>query len=246
MPTIIYIILTLLICLIIGYFFGSFSNGILISKKIFNEDVRNYGSHNAGGTNVGRVYGKKYGLLCIILDCLKTIIAVLLCYFLIKYIPFLHNLISEENLVKYGALEDYGFIVSALGAIIGHCFPIQHGFKGGKAVSSFGGICLASSWSLSIFGFIVFMVILRLRKKVSLASMLASSIIALTSFALIFLPPWMMNFNIANASVPLSKIIYSCSLILFSIILIIRHKDNIVRLMRGEEKTVHIFDKKIK
>ena len=72
-----YITLILLASLIIGYLFGSISNGILLGKILFKKDPRDYGSHNSGGTNVGRTFGKKIGLICIILDILKTIINII-------------------------------------------------------------------------------------------------------------------------------------------------------------------------
>ena len=61
-------ILAPIVCFIVGYFFGAIPNGVLIGKIFFHKDPRNYGSGNSGGTNTGRVFGKKVGFICIALD----------------------------------------------------------------------------------------------------------------------------------------------------------------------------------
>lgn len=119
-------ILLLLASALIGYLFGSIPNAVLIGKVFYHKDVREYGSKNAGGTNAGRVLGKKVGFIVIVLDLIKTIVPIYLCYCLLEYTP----------LSEYG-LSEYGYIVAAFFALIGHCFPVFAGFKGGKAVSSF-------------------------------------------------------------------------------------------------------------
>ena len=73
MDIILYNILAAILLIIIGYVFGSIPNGIWIGKIFFHKDPRDFGSGNSGGTNVGRVFGKKIGVLCIVLDCLKII-----------------------------------------------------------------------------------------------------------------------------------------------------------------------------
>ena len=73
MDIILYNILAAILLIIIGYVFGSIPNGIWIGKLFFHKDPRNFGSGNSGGTNVGRVFGKKIGVLCIALDSLKVI-----------------------------------------------------------------------------------------------------------------------------------------------------------------------------
>lgn len=240
---ILYSILILLGSLIVGYLFGSISSGIIISKKVFHDDVREHGSGNAGGTNVGRVYGKKYGFITILLDVLKTIIAVWLCYFVFKYT-------HVENIFNFPGLHDYAAACAGLGTILGHCYPVFEGFKGGKAVSCFGGFCWATSWVMAIFGFSLFLIILRISKKVSLSSIITSISIALFSLILMICPAWFTTFGIfynSNYDINIyTHLIYSAVLLVFAIILVIRHKENIKRLIAGTEKTVSLFDKKSK
>jgi acyl phosphate:glycerol-3-phosphate acyltransferase len=226
-----YIILILAVCLIIGYLFGSISNGIILSKKVYNKDVRDYGSHNSGGTNMGRVFGLKAGLITIALDMAKTIIPFYACYLIIKFTS-LNTLMESFDLASIGAYT------CGLGSVLGHCFPIFYHFKGGKAVSCMAGIIIASSWSLLIVGVIIFFSIFLTSHKVSLSSIFASLGTALSSIALIFLPNWLMNASLQ------ASYIFSGFMIVYSIILIARHHANIQRLINGTEKNIYLTKKK--
>ena len=88
MDIILYNIFVPIICLIFGYLCGSFSFSIFIGKVFFHQDPRNYGSKNAGGTNAGRLWGKKFGLLVITLDMLKTILPMWICWAILTFVPF--------------------------------------------------------------------------------------------------------------------------------------------------------------
>ena len=81
-------ILAVLFCLILGYLFGSIPTAVVIGKVFFHKDPRDYGSHNAGGTNAGRLFGKKIGFLVIVLDMLKTIAPMYLVCVLLTFIKF--------------------------------------------------------------------------------------------------------------------------------------------------------------
>lgn len=210
-----------LCCVIVGYLFGSISTGIIISKSFYKKDIRDYGSKNAGGTNMGRVFGKKAGLLVIILDMIKTAIPILVSFFTLKYTS-----LSQYN------MSYYGYLIAGLSAVIGHCYPIFFGFKGGKAVASFSGFILATSWFLLPIGLGLYLLVLKIQKKVSLTSIIVSLIISLLSFTLIILPDWFMNFKME------SGILYSITLLVCAIILAIRHKDNIKRIINGTESKI--------
>lgn len=221
-----YIALILIVSMIIGYLFGSISSGILLGKILFKKDPRDYGSHNSGGTNVGRTFGKKIGLICIILDILKTIIPIYIVYFTLTY----------TGLAEFNVTE-YAYLLTSICCLLGHCFPVWYNFKGGKAVSSFAGVIIATSWSLTIVGIILFAVILLLSKKVSLSSIICSFSVALLSLLLIVLPSFFMNFSIS------SGVLYTLTLIICSLLLIYRHKENIVRLIKHEEREVSFLSK---
>lgn len=143
---------------IIGYLFGSVPWALVIGKVFFHKDVRQYGSHNLGGTNAGRVLGKPIGALVIVLDALKAFIVMAIAS---KFMP---------DAVVYA-----GFF-----AIIGHCFPVFAQFRGGKGVASTFGYLLGVGLFVikdAIFAFVypvlVFFLVLGLTRMVSLSSMIA-------------------------------------------------------------------------
>ncbi len=213
----------IVICsLIFGYLCGSISTGTILSKKIYGKDIRDLGSKNSGATNMGRIFGLKIGLVVIILDMLKTIIPIWVTYFILKLLPNYY-------------VSLFAPYISGLGVIIGHCYPLFFKFKGGKAVASFAGLIAATSWLLLIIGLVLYLLILKIQKKVSLTSIIVSLSLSLMSIALIFIPlplNFFMNFKL-NCG-----IIYSSILLISSLILIIRHKDNIKRIISGQESKI--------
>ena len=221
MNTFLKIILTLagaLIC----YLIGAIPNGLLIGKIFKKTDVRQFGSHNTGGTNVGRVLGKKLGLLTIILDALKIIIPF---WVLRLTLPTLIDSNTHVMIICYIAL---------LMACVGHCYPIYCHFKGGKAVSTFFGCLIATNYVLLLVFVIIFAVTLILKKYVSLASILASIGVSLASLL-------MLGFNISYLGMWPTlnyEIIYTIVLIINTLILINRHEANIHRLVLGQESKI--------
>ena len=148
-----------------SYLYGSVPFALVVGKVFFGVDVREHGSKNLGGTNTGRVLGKKAGLAVIILDILKCFVCV-----------------SVTKLVgKFISLPDYAIYLSAISCVIGHCFPIFANFKGGKAVSVMFGYALGIGfWVFAIVG-IVFLGVLKVTKYVSLSSMIAVCTLVLLS-----------------------------------------------------------------
>ena len=81
-------VLVTFLCFLLGYLFGSFPTAIVIGKTIFHQDPRNYGSGNSGGTNAGRLWGKKWGLTVIIVDMIKTISPLWICWSILTFVKF--------------------------------------------------------------------------------------------------------------------------------------------------------------
>ena len=146
----------LLAASLIGYLLGSIPFALVIGKVFYNTDIRNYGSKNLGGSNAGRVLGKKAGLAVMTMDILKVTMAI-----------FITSLF---------ATKDTSMVVSGLAAATGHCFPIFAHFKGGKAVATmYGflfGMALIGGYSFWIFflPLLAFLVILHIGKIVAVAS----------------------------------------------------------------------------
>lgn len=219
-------VLILLGVLIIGYLIGSIPTSIIIAKKVKNIDIREHGSHNAGGTNVGRVLGKRYGVLVIALDMLKTIFMIWATYLLLTYTPLSNHLLGNE--ISY-----YVYPV-ALAVSLGHCFPIFASFKGGKAVATSAGTILAFSLPITLVAALAFFLILKIKKHVSLGSLLGSLIIFLLSFLVLI--PSIQNFIVYSPLNPHFMMIIV--MFLESVLLFIRHIPNIKRLFNGTESKI--------
>lgn len=141
----------------IGYLLGSIPFALVIGKLFYHTDVREFGSGNLGGTNAGRVLGKKAGIATILLDIVKVILAV--------------------AIVSVGFDNQEMSIWSGVAAAFGHCYPIFAHFKGGKAAATLVGFLLSTAiftfhsiWFI-IVPLIAFFLLLYLFKMVSLASM---------------------------------------------------------------------------
>lgn len=209
--------------LLVGYLFGSIPTAIIIGKVFFKKDVRDYGSHNAGGTNAGRVFGRKVGLAVMILDVLKAVIPVWGVYLLVKY-----------TVLGTFAPTPWAYYLAGFGEMIGHCYPVFAKFKGGKAVSSFGGFVLATNWILAIIGIGLMLIVLKIKKHVSLGSIVGSSFVSV--FSLFSLLP-------ATASLGFwpgmeGGIIYIGLLIIETLYLVERHHENIGRLLHHKESRI--------
>ena len=157
------LLITIVISMVAGYLIGSINPAIILSKKLYGDDVRNHGSGNAGMTNMLRTFGKRMAALIFTIDFAKAAIAILL-----------GTLIA--NLTWGGA-------VAALFAVVGHMFPIYYRFKGGKGVSCM----LACILILSPFSFLIlvpiFLAIMLIFKYVSLASIALAMLFPLAAYA---------------------------------------------------------------
>ncbi len=150
--------------IVLSYLFGSIPWSLVIGKVFFNKDIRKEGSGNLGGTNAGRVLGKKAGITVILLDALKGFFSMMLA----------------------ATIAPDAIIYAGLACCIGHCFPIFAGFKGGKAVATSFGFLLGIATFINgqyffelILPLLIFIISLYLYRMVSLSSIIAlgSSII---------------------------------------------------------------------
>lgn len=154
---------------LIGYLFGSIPTGLVLVKMICGIDIREYGSHNIGSTNVFRTVGARMASFVLLGDMLKGIAAVLLVQFL-----FNGNLHVQ--------------LIAALAAILGHTFSIFLHFKGGRGVATGLGLILYFMPDVSIFSLAVWAGIVFVTKYVSLGSVVAAF---LTPFAAFYRDyPW--------------------------------------------------------
>jgi glycerol-3-phosphate acyltransferase PlsY len=209
----------LVAAIIIGYLMGSIPTSLIISKNKFHIDIRDYGSKNLGGTNTGRVLGKKWGAITYVLDVLKTAVPVLVISLILRAL----------NVEHYEAIS----YATGCASLIGHCYPLFAQFKGGKAVACSFGFLLSTNILLFFIALVTIIAIVLVKKYVSLGSMV--SIFLASVFSLLPTFRDTMNFYLENYSY-----MYSFTLFVITIFVVVRHKKNLIRLLKGEEPKVKI------
>ncbi len=191
---------------VVAYLLGSIPFGFLLVFLVRKQDIRAQGSGNIGATNVMRSGAKGLGLLTFLLDGGKGYAAVIVAEWLAR-----NASVPVQTRIA---------ILAALMVVLGHMFPVWLKFRGGKGVATAFGAFIALCWpaALSAFGF--WAVLVLLTRYVSLASILAA-------FALPILTVWLSRQRYDLVS--LIAIFGTCWLV------IVKHKQNIVRLMQGTE-----------
>ncbi len=197
-----------------AYLLGSIPSAVWIGKYFYKIDVREYGSGNAGATNVFRVLGKKAGIPVLLIDVLKGFVAVSLAY------------LGHDTVGSYQYINLQ--LVLGIASLVGHIFPIFASFRGGKGIATLLGIILAILPYAAFISMGIFIVVLLISSYVSLSSMTAA-----LSFPIIVI----LIFKTTSPSL----IIFS---ILIAIMVLITHQKNIERLLRREESKANLIKKK--
>ena len=213
---------------IVAYLLGSINFAIIFSKIFVNKDVRDFGSHNAGMTNTMRVAGVLPGALTFIFDVLKGIAAAYVGFIVFKYCYTLNP--------NQMFLPIYGGYLSAVACMLGHCFPIFFGFKGGKAVATCLGVMLVCNFPAAIIAIVVFLLLLLSSRIVSLSSIIAvaSMLVTVPNYQMSGVLPFVLN---ANGPIGANFVILIFNLIMV-ILVTVKHKENISRMLKGTERKV--------
>lgn len=201
--------------IILAYLIGSIPTALIISRRFFGIDIRDYGSGNMGATNAFRVLGPRYGTIVLLLDASKGMIAVGLFYFLPYYL-------TDE-------LQRTNFMIGlGLAAVVGHIFPFFASFKGGKGVATILGMLIAVQPVVALTCMGVFLVVLVLTRYVSLSSILAAVMLPICVL-------WIWNEE---------ELSYRIFAVLVAFLVIVTHQKNIGRLLKGAESRVPILRNK--
>ena len=188
---------TTLYAALLGYGFGSIPFGLILTRLAGKGDVRAQGSGNIGATNVLRAGGKKLAAATLVLDLLKGFVPVFLA--------------------ALWFWQDMGW--TALFAVLGHCFPVWLGFKGGKGVATNAGVAFGLTWPLGVVYAVTWLGLLAITRISSLAGMAA--VIAAAAAA------WVMEVRT-----------FAIVLTLIAVLVLWLHRANIRRLMAGTEPKV--------
>ena len=187
-----------------AYLLGSVSFAVVVSKAYGLPDPHEYGSGNPGATNVLRTGNRKAALLTLLGDGLKGYVAVT----------------AAIRLAPLAGAADWVVPVVAVAVFVGHCWPVFHGFRGGKGVATGAGIVFALHWPLGLALTVVWLVMAFGFKISSVAALTAAALMPLGMF-------WVAgNAPVAWAMVPIA------------LILVWRHRANIRQLLAGRERSI--------
>lgn len=149
-----FLFITVALLLIIGsYLLGSLNFAIVISKAAYGKDIRDYGSNNAGMTNMMRTFGTKAAVMVLLGDVMKSIVSVTL------------------SMLVCGIDVAY---IAGVACIIGHCFPVFYKFRGGKGFATTAGMVLAAEPIIFLICLVIFVVIVAATKYISAGSIITA------------------------------------------------------------------------
>src|SRR2546430_15450421 len=158
--------ISLILVVIASYLIGSIPFGIIISKQFRGFDIRSKGSGNIGSTNAFRVLGWKLVLMVQILDIAKGLGAVLLATYFFNGLPF-HNATPFQDITVFR-------LIAGAAAILGQCFTLFAGFRGGKGISTAAGMLIGVAPVEVAIAIGVFVLVVALSGYVSLGSIIAA------------------------------------------------------------------------
>lgn len=210
-----------LLVLLIGYVFGNFQTAFFYGK-LHGIDIREHGSGNSGTTNTLRVLGTKAGLIVFAGDMLKSVIAITLVRFIFK--------------ANYSDILPLLLIYTGAGCVLGHNFPFYMKFKGGKGIATTGGIMLSTSFYYVPVGMLLFFGNLVITHMVSIGSLL----LYIGFFVETVILGQVGVFNMSqSALIEMYVIVFLLQVLAFWM-----HRENIKRLIAGNERKTYLFKKK--
>lgn len=197
--------------LLVAYLLGSLSFAVIVSKIMNMDDPRTYGSNNAGATNVMRSGNKKAAVLTLLGDLLKGLIVVLIAKYLFQDIQ------GSDALVGM-----CGILV-----VIGHIYPIFFRFKGGKGVATAIGVLLGFNFWLFLALLLTWFIVFKLSRVSSLAAIVATILSPL--YAYIFANGAYFDRTTGSTGG------YFGATLMIAFFVVYKHKENIIRMIKGEE-----------
>ncbi len=216
---------------VIGYLLGSLSFSIIITKLYKKGDIRNYGSGNAGMTNVLRSVGKLPAAMTFILDFSKGIVSALIGYWIFVGICEAQGL----NL----AYANFGSFLGGFASVLGHIYPLYFKFKGGKAVATAAAVVAIADWRIFLVVVSVFIISFSIKRMVSLSSVLGAISYPIATFIITYFNDYLPSPGEIDGIVGINYVlsVTVISLIMGSLV-VVKHKDNIKRIFAGEEKPI--------
>lgn len=214
-------------CVLIGvvsYLLGSLNFSIILSEVVKKKDIRKSGSGNAGATNMMRTYGIKAAVGTMLGDIFKVAIGILVA-FAILGVPMKYIFTNPADSAEIQRVMLYKEF-AGLFCVLGHIFPLYFKFKGGKGVAACTGMVIIVDWRIALILFVIFVSVILISKWISLGSIVIAILYPVLIF--VFYKNWIL----------------SLVAFLFTAIVIIAHRENIKRLIKGEENKISLKNKK--
>lgn len=219
-------IVTMVLTAVVSYLIGSINSSIILSRAVSGKDIRESGSGNAGATNMLRTHGKKMGVITLLIDVAKGVIAVLLAVLAVKYYnsELAHKLWGSSDLNTWQELLNWISLpyIAGLFVILGHNFPLYFGFKGGKGVATSLGVVMMLDWKTGVMILVIALIIMAVTRYVSLGSVISGVLFIILEVAHMFFDS---DWNLVRL----------ICVILIGGLVIVRHHANIKRLLNGTE-----------
>ena len=224
-----YELLALALTALAGYLLGSINWSIILTWLFKDrEDIREFGSGNTGMTNVLRTVGKKAAVLTFAGDFLKCVVALLLSQAFVA-------LLAPESVEFYGVAR----YVAGVACVLGHIFPIYYGFRGGKGVVTSAAMIALTDWRVFLLVLLTFAIVFAAKRIVSLASVVCAALYPVFTFLFLFLVEFSGSPLANHGDRSLAYVLFATAASLFiGLTVVVKHKANIGRLLRGEEKPI--------
>lgn len=217
-------IFQMLIIATVSYLLGCINASIIVTKLLDSgNDIRKFGSGNAGFTNVLRTKGKKLAVYTFLIDFLKGLTAIYISHLFMSTVC---------GIPCNSFMFCFGEYLSCLSCIIGHVYPCFFEFRGGKAILTAWATTLLIDKNIFVMLIIVFLIVLLITKIVSLASVVAAIALPISSLLSSFV--FRENFSYDKGLISL----VFC--IVISVLVVYKHRANIQRIINGTEKTITI------
>lgn len=204
------IVFWLALIAVLTFVIAGVNGSIVTSRLVYHKNIRDYGSGNPGLTNFYRIFGKNAAILVILVDILKTAIPVVIAGYIVQEIGTWGT--SNERVY-------FGRLYAGFFAMMGHCFPVFYKFKGGKAVLAGGTVVVLVDKRVAIIVLGIFVLSAVITHYVSLGSVLAAAAYPIGVFAVGYREYWSVGLALMSG-----------------LLIILRHKDNIIRLAKGQER----------
>lgn len=215
--------IAMLLAAVIAYLLGSISFAIIITKAFSGQDIRSFGSGNAGATNVLRSQGKLPAALTFVGDLAKSVTAAYIGGLLLRHLQMGPVTYEAEYVTLVGRY------LAGLCCVLGHIYPLYFKFRGGKGVMTILGMTLILDWRTALIGLGVFALVVLCWRMVSLGSIIAGICLPIVTYLLrtyLYHQPWQ------------TVIFCTVAMACITTISIIKHRENIKRILAGTESKI--------